>query len=189
MWRLRNGTALLAVCLMAMGCSSLLPQSRTATQTKWASYGDAQAAFDKIVPGQTTDGHLRGLQLDPDDNPNITLLNYTDILQRFVPNASISMDHLDAAVRKCIAAKTACTGYAVDQKAVSRSRAGNFFADILGFHRETHVTGWTFSGLLLMENGVVVYKLTAGQPKIAEQESLKNPLGPLTGFGRKVLGF
>ena len=183
--------ALLMCSLLALtaGCSSMLPNSKSVTQSPWASYRDAQLTFDKIIPGQTTNGELRDLQLDPEANPNIAILNYSDVLTRFVPNASIRMDDLDAGVRDCISAKTLCKGYSVVQKTTVKNREGNFFADILGFHRETHTTGWCFNGLILMKDGVVIYKLTSGQPNIVEHENVKNPLGPVMGLGQKLFGF
>ncbi len=180
---------LAAFCVASLaGCSSLLPQSTNVTQSPWATYREAQLTFDKIIPGQTTKAELHDLQLDPEVNPNITILNYSDVLLRFVPNASISMADLDAGVRECLSAKTLCNGYAIKQKSVVKNREGNFFADVLGFHRETLTTGWSFDGLLLVKEGVVIYKLTGGQPRIAEHENVKNPLGPVMGLGQKFFG-
>jgi hypothetical protein len=171
------------------GCSAMLPKSHTVTQSPWTSYRDVQLTFDKIIPGQTTSVELHDLQLDPQANPNIAILNYADVLQRFVPNASIRMDDLDNGVRECLSAKTLCVGYVVAQKSVVKNREGNFFADILGFHRETYTTGWKFDGLILIREGVVIYKLTGGQPSISEREDTKNPLGPIMGLGQKLFGF
>jgi len=181
--------AFLLAALLASGCSSMLPKSDTATQSPWSTYRDAQLTFDKIVPGQTTNAELHDLQLDPQANSNITILNYSDVLQRFIPNASIRIEDLDQGVRDCLAAKTLCQGYSVAQKSVVKTREGNFFADILGFHRETHTVGWSFNGLILMKEGIVIYKLTGGQPKIVEHENVKNPLGPVMGLGQKLFGF
>ena len=181
--------ALLLACWLVAGCSSLLPQSKTVMPSPWASYKDAQMTFDKIIPGHTTNADLRDLQLDPEENPNIAILNYSDVLQRFVPHASISMNDLDTGVKDCLSAKTVCRGYAINQKSVVKNREGNFFADILGFERETHTTGWSFTGLILMKDGVVIYKLTGGQPQIVEREHTKNPLGPVMGLGQKLFGF
>jgi hypothetical protein len=181
--------AVLLVTLAGSGCSSMLPQSTSITQSPWASYREAQLTFDKIIPGQTTNAELHDLQLDPEANPNIAILNYSDVLQKFVPHASISMADLDSGVRDCISAKTVCKGYSISQKSTVKNREGNFFADILGFHRETHITGWSFNGLILMKDGVVIYKLTGGQPQIREHENVKNPLGPVMGLGQKLFGF
>lgn len=60
--------------------------------------------------------------------------------------------------------------------------------DVLGFSRETVTTGWKFNGLILLKNGVVIYKLTGGKPSIAEHEESRNPLGPVQVVGQKLLG-
>jgi len=180
--------AVLLLCCFAGGCSALLPKSTQVTASPWQTYREAQLTFDKIIPGQTTSSELHDLQLDPQANPNIAILNYADVLQRFVPNASIRMDDLDQGVRDCLSAKTLCQGYVVAQKSVVKNREGNFFADVLGFHRETYTTGWKFDGLILIKEGVVIYKLTGGQPAISEREDVKNPLGPVMGLGQKIFG-
>ena len=48
----------------------------------------------------------------------------------------------------------------------------------LGFERETTSTGWKASMLLLVQDGVVVYKLWSGTPTILEVKTEKRPLGP-----------
>ena len=185
----RKALALLLATLLLGGCSSMLPRSHENTASPWQTYRDAQQTFDKIIPGQTTLVELQDLQLDPQANPNIAILNYSDVLRRFVPNASITIADLDVGVRDCISAKTICVGYEVNQKATNRQREGNFLADVLGFHRETFTTGWAFNGLILMKDGVVIYKLTGGQPAIQQREETKNPLGPVMGVAQKLFGF
>ena len=177
----------LAALLLA-GCSSMLPRSNETTESPWHTYRDAQRTFDKIIPGQTTAIELKDLQLDPHATPNIAILNYCDVLRRFVPNASVSIADLDTGVRDCISAKTVCVGYEVNQKYTHKQRQGDFVADFLGFHRETQITGWSFNGLLLVKDGVVIYKLTGGQPVILQHEETRNPLGPVMGIAQKVFG-
>jgi hypothetical protein len=175
----------LFLCLPAAGCSALLPSERESTASPWASYREAQLTFDKIIPGQTMEQDLGSFHLDPGANPNIVILNYSDVLNRFIPHASISMADLDTAVAECLRAKTVCKGYEVKQKHVYRRREGDVVNDLLGFHRETEITGWSFSGLILIRKGVVVYKLTGGQPSIREREEKTNPLGPV----QKLIAF
>lgn len=165
------------------GCSSLLPEGDVKVEGPWHSFEEAQLAFDKIIPYSTTIDDLKEMKLDPRTQPNITILNYSDVLRRFVPNASISVDHLDGGVWECIQAKTACQGYEITQKSIKRDRTGNFFSDFLNFKREVDVTGWSFNGVLLIKDNVVIYKLVSGQPLIREQEKSRNPLGPLQDAG------
>ena len=172
----------LALTLLA-GCSALLPHGESVADSPWNSYDDAIKTFEKIVPHQTTVEDLAKLKLDPMHNPNITLLNYSDVLRRFITSPSTDMEDLDSGVRECIEAKLACRGYEIDQKSLTRQRYGNFWADFLNFRRKTDIVGWRFNGVILLKNGVVVYKLTGGQPAIHEREETSNPLGPLQGVG------
>ncbi len=173
--------------LFLAGCSSLLPEGDVKVEGPWHSFEEAQEAFDKIIPYSTTLEDLKAMKLDPRTQPNIAILNYSDVLQRFAPNASIGIDHLDAGVWECIQAKTACQGYEVTQKSLKRDRTGNFFSDFLNFKREVEVTGWSFNGVLLVKENLVIYKLVSGQPLIHEQEKNKNPLGPLQGAGEAAV--
>jgi hypothetical protein len=170
------------------GCTSLLPRSKEVSVSPWHTYQEAQQTFDMILPGKTTAFELKLLSLDPDTNPNIAILNYSDVLRRFLMNQSVSLADLDDGVRECVMAKTGCMGYEINQKLVKKHRNGSFWLDFLGFKRETHTAGWRFQGLILMKEGVVVYKLTGGQPVIHETEENNTPLGPLQGVGNKFLG-
>jgi len=142
-----------------------------------------------LIPGETTEIDLNALKLDPRSNPNIAILNYSEVLMRFVPHASISVNDLDGGVRECLSAKVLCKGFAISQSSVHRNRNGNFVADVLGFSKSTHITGWKFHGLLLIKEGVVIYKLSGGTPSIAQEEENNNPLGPVQSIGQKLLGF
>jgi hypothetical protein len=183
----RYPACLLVICLL-QGCSSLLPRSQVVSNSPWQSFQEAQRTFEKIIPGKTTFADLRHLQLDPESNPNMTILNYSDVLRRFVVGPSMQASDLDSGVKECLAAKTVCSGYEVDQRMMVRQRNGNFFADFTNFRRATAISGWRFNGLLLVKDNVVVYKLTGGQPVIQEQEESSNPLGPFQGVGESMLG-
>jgi hypothetical protein len=175
----------LSVLLLA-GCGALLPRGESIAESPWHSYAEAQQTFDKIIPYETTAQDLKALKLDPLHNPNITLLNYSDVLRRFIPSPATDIADLEPGVQDCIEAKSACKGYEVDQKVLKRKRYGNFWADFLNFNRKTDIVGWRFNGVILMKNDLVVYKLTGGQPSIHEHEENKNPLGPLQGLGSSV---
>ncbi|MDD5329963.1 MAG: hypothetical protein PHX38_08165 [Sulfuricella sp.] len=169
------------------GCSAVLPRSNNVVDSPWASYQDAQRTFDSIVVRQSTLEDLRKLKLDPASNPNITILNYSDVIRRFVPGASIGAQDLDAGVEECIRAKSACKGYEVDQKSMKRQRYGNFWVDFLNFERKVDIAGWRFNGIILIKDELVIYKLTGGQPAIHELEENVQPLGPLQGIGESRL--
>jgi len=180
--------AAIALLALVAGCSSLLPKSREVTASPWQTYQDAQDAFDKIIPGQTTIAELRQMSLDPARNANIAILNYADVMRRFMLNQSFSINDLDNGVRDCVSAKVACRGFEINQSQVHRQRMGNVVLDVLGFQRETHTAGWRFNGLILLKDDIVVYKLTGGQPAIQQTEENQNPLGPVQAIGSKVTG-
>jgi hypothetical protein len=180
-------TVCLTVCLLS-GCTGLLPRSKEVTASPWETYRQAQATFDLIVPGKTTAEDLKELSLDPETMPNIAILNYSDVLRRFMLNQSVTLSDLDRGVQECVMAKTVCRGLEINQKLVKKHRNGNFWLDLFGFKRETHTEGWRFNALVLLKDGVVVYKLTGGQPVIQESEHTQNPLGPVQSIGNKLTG-
>jgi len=181
----RSGALLLS---LLCGCTSLLPRSDETTGSAWGSYDEAQQTFDLIEPGWTTAYELKALSLDPATNPNIAILNYADVLRRFLVSPSVTLADLDHGVRECISAKVDCRGFEVTQQSVRKHRNGSFWLDFLGFRKETHIAGWRFTGLVLLRDGVVVYKLTGGQPSILQQENSRTPLGPVQAVGDKIFG-
>ncbi len=175
--------------LALSGCSSLLPQTKETSGPAdggWKSYQDAQSAFDRIEPGKTTATELAAMQLDPRTNPNVTLLPRHELLQRFIINQSVSMADLDPGVRDCLEAREQCRVLEVNQTATQTKRTGNAALDMAKLYRETHTSGWRFCGLLLVKDGVVVYKLTSGQPGIHEIAENSDVLGPLQVLSAKL---
>src|SRR5487761_2658443 len=161
--------------LFLAGSGTLLPRGESVVESPWHSFAEAQQTFDSIIPYKTTVEDLDKLGLDPRKNPNITLLNYSDVLRRFIPSPSIDAGDLDEGVRECLRAKTACEGYEINQSSTKRIRYGNFWADFLNFKRKVDVVGWRFNGVILISNKIVVYKLTGGEPAIHEYEENSNP--------------
>jgi hypothetical protein len=170
------------------GCSALLPKSTETSgdaKTAWHSYQEAETTFARITPGKTTVDELRVQHLDPRANANMRVVPRYEIVQRFMVNSTMTLDDLDAGVRECLEAKEACTGWEIDQQAMQKKRTGNAALDMLKVHRETQNSGWRFCGLLLMRDGVVIYKLTSGQPGILEIAHDQDPLAPLQIVGSK----
>lgn len=175
-WAKRFG-CIAALAILA-GCSSLLPDAKNTVIGPWGNFQEAQALFQRIKPYETTEADLRAMGLDLKTSPNITLLNYPDVIRRFMPPTAVNGYQLDRGVADCIASNTACRVYEIDQKYLDRNRYGGFWADFFNFRRHTKTTGWTFNAILLLKKDVVIYKLTGGQPNIEENESKRNPLGP-----------
>jgi hypothetical protein len=169
------------------GCASLLPQSQQASRMPWQSFAEAKQAYDAIQPQQTTLAELHRSGFDPYQQPNITLLNYNDLMHRFMPNSAIRAEDLDPAIRTCLEVGERCTGYWLELKQQQRKRVGGFVPDFLNFKREVEITGWRFNALMVLYQDRVIYKQWTGQPLIFETERSRNPLGPLQGIGESSL--
>lgn len=181
----RAAVAALAAAALA-GCVALLPKSHGGTQETWQDFDEAKAAIDKIIPYESRRAELTQANIDPYRNPAVTLLSYSDVVQRFA-GPTLKPEDLDRGVRECLNAGKACTGYAILAKRTIRNRIGNFWLDTFNFRREVDVIGWSFNALILFVDDVVVYTLYGGQPRIHEQEVTRNPLGPLQGWGDIVV--
>lgn len=165
--------------LVLCGCSSMLPVAKSTVESPWLSFEEAKSAFDKVVPYQTSRDELIRLNFDPYNTPNIEILTYLDIIQRFMPNPSFTINDMDQGLQECIAAKNGCQAYEVKLQKIHTQRYGNVFLDLFRFKRTAHQSGWEFSALLVLKNDVVVYKIWGGKPKIDTDTYRKNPLGPL----------
>lgn len=181
-------TAIFFLTLLISGCANLLPSVEKTTESPWTSFEGAKQSFDKIVPQKTTVEGLKALNIDPFETSNVKLITYLDLIERFIPNESISLEDLPPGVRSCLAVKEACYGYEVHPQKINSKRQGNVVLDLLNFRRKTITSGWKFNALIVLKKGLVVYKLWGGEPKVVQFEDKKNPLGPLQEVG-KLLKF
>jgi len=165
------------------GCSSSLPRVEKKLGSPWDSFAEAQTAYDLIIPGRTTREELQRIGFNPYSAPNIRILNYLSIVNRFMPNDSITLDDLDPAVRGCIQARQACQAYEAKPSLIVSQRTGNVMSDTLNFRRSIIETGWSFEALILLQDDTVVYKLWGGTPMLDEVTDHRNPLGPLQDTG------
>jgi hypothetical protein len=170
------------------GCTSLLPRSEQKTADTWGDYESASAAIDRIVAHQTTRAELAAQGIDPRQNAAITILTFSDVVQRFATGGAIRPEELDPGVRQCLTAGKACSGYAIALKRTTNKRIGNFWLDSFNFKRETDSSGWSFNAIILFTEDLVVYTLKGGQPRMHETAVERNPLGPLQSWGEQVPG-
>jgi len=179
---------LATLLLLAGGCSSLLPEGRQRTVSHWRSFEEARAAYDQIRIGETDMQTVQRLGIDPEKRANVEILNFSQVADRVLPGATSPDSSLTPpGVRSCIEAAERCKGYAVDEQHIRQKRVGGFWSDFLNFPRETHVTGWRFQALVVVVDGVVVFKQWSGQPRISEVQVRRNPLGPLQGAGESAV--
>ena len=103
--------ASLFVTLSLVGCGGLglLPYQTDVKNTNFKSYKEVEIAYQQISPGATRESDLTQLGFDASGSPNVEVLSYLGVIERFMPRDSIKFDALDPAVQSCIQARDRCT--------------------------------------------------------------------------------
>jgi hypothetical protein len=174
--------------LSLVGCGGLglLPHDTKASNNSFATYEQVQSAYTDVVPGQTRLTDLPRLGFDTATTPNVEVLSYLGVIERFMPRSTMSFDHLAPPVQACIESQDRCSAFVFHPQHVESRRMGNFFLDLFGFERQTVNTGWTAEVVLLMQDGHVAYKLMSGRPRIEDTHDEIQPLGPLQDIGNSA---
>lgn len=180
--KLIDGICLLSLVLLVSGCSSMLPRSRSES-SPFKSFDEARHAIEGLVPMQSNVATMTQLGISPVQQPNTTILTHDEIVRRFVTNSLLKREDLDPGVLACLDAREACSGWEVTAARIQKERTGNFLADFTNFSRRTETTGWRLNALILLINGVVVFRAWSGQPRVNVIEIQTNPLGPLQDIG------
>ena len=176
----------LVACGALAACASMLPRGSTDTPAGFASFEEAQAAVQRIVALQTPTSELPKLGFDPVAGPNVTLIPYPDIVGRLAPHPGVPYEKLDAGIRQCIEAQTACRGYVFHYERESRRREGSFWLDFLNVRRTTNTKGWWFDALIVVTDGTVLFRNYAGQASTDKVDRQVNPLGPFQPAGESA---
>jgi hypothetical protein len=184
------GNSLVKVVLLFMftGCASLMPHSTIITKSPWQDFNSAKVTYDKIIPGVTNVNDLKKLGFDPFIEPNIRIMNVTEVINLFLPNPSIKKEDLDPGIQKCINSKDRCTAYLITPSTLYVKRVGNFWLDLFTFKRHTVNTGWEFKGLITLVDNVVTYRdPPGGRPLIDTHQIDVKPLGPAQEIGTAII--
>jgi len=176
--RLAFRLILVLVATLAASCASLLPNAKIETAAPFKTFEEGKRTYDSIEPGRTTLQELKQLGYDPYVNPNVTVLNYSDVLNKYAPNA-VRDEYLEPGIRECLKMQSKCSAYSIEHRQVRRDRVGNLFLDIINYERRTEITGWRFGAVVVVVGDRVVHKAWSGVPAISEVEESLNPLGPL----------
>lgn len=168
----------LAAGVSACGSMGVLPRNAEIIESPYKDYRSAEEAYAQIRPFETTIDELKKRGFDPYKTPNVRVMNYLDLLPKFMPQQSVTKDDLDPAVRACLKSRERCQGWVAEPSRIDRDRTSNVALDVLGFERETTSTGWRAQMLVLIQDDVVVYKLWSGTPTINEVKRETKPLGP-----------
>src|ERR1700678_3598493 len=97
-------SVLVASILVGCGGLGLLPSESEMKNTGFKSYQDVQAAYAPLLPGTTKPHDLLLIGFDANASPNMEVLSYLGVIERFIPRDSIRFDYLGAAVQQCIEA-------------------------------------------------------------------------------------
>ena len=172
-----------AACVTLAGCAALLPRASMENVSRFESFDLARQAFERVVPYVTTLDDLKALGFDVSADGNVLVVPYPQLVGQLVPNPMLTLDHLDAGIRDCIAARHACRAYVFRLGNEVNERRGPFLSDFLSFRRVTRIHGWRFEGVVLVRGEVVLFRNHGGEPTIDRVEERVNPLGPLQALG------
>jgi len=179
-------SSIFMLSLVGCGGLGLLPHESKASSASFQTYEQVQAAYTDVQPGGTRLTELPKLGFDTATTPNVEILSYLGVIERFMPRNTMSYDRLAPQVQACIEAQDRCSAFVFHPQHVESRRTGSFFLDILGFERTTVDTGWSAEVVLLMQDGRVAYKLMSGRPHIEDTHDTISPLGPLQDIGNSV---
>jgi len=187
--RLFGVAASIIVTSVLVGCSGfgLLPRETELKNTSFKSYQDVETAYAQISPGQTRTTDLVTIGFDANDSPNVEVLSYLGVIERFIPRDSIRFDNLDPVVQQCIEARERCTGYVFHPERLHKERLGSWVLDVLGFQRTIVNYGWSADVVLLVMDGHVAYKVMSGKPHIEDFHHDVQPLGPFQDMSGTLL--
>lgn len=177
-------TCILSISMLLLtACSSLLPRGSTDVQSGFNSFEEARDAIERVRPYQTTTAQLKDLGFDVHSTANVRQIPYPEVVARLAPNPSVPLEMLDPGIRDCIESRQACRAYEFSFGHQISHREGSFWADFLNFRRRTEISGWRFQGLVVVRDGVVLFRNHGGEPQIRQTERQSNPLGPLQPAG------
>ena len=174
--------------LVLAGCAGILPRESTVSPSQFQTYEQMSASYSGIQLGITRLNELPALGFGTQTTPNIEVLSYSQIINRFLPAEGMTLQQAPAPVRACIKAQFRCSAYVFRFQHSTRKRTGGVVPDILGIERNTVSSGWSAEVVLLLEDDVVVYKMISARPFIQERTDKSKPLGPLQDLDGNISG-
>jgi hypothetical protein len=184
MGKKRISTAFFVIACILSGCAALLPSAKEVTKSRWKTFEECKASYDRVTPSKTTARQLKTHGFDLYSTPNLRVLNYIDIA---VATQSITKEELDVGLQMCLNAKNKCRAYEFNPSYITSERYGNFWIDLFNFKRQTKDRGWRFKATFVLVDDVVVEKHWSGDPNVALDHETRNPLGPFQEFGGRLI--
>jgi len=168
---------LAATLATSLGCQFLLP-TEDVQESAFKRFDAAQQAFDAVIPGETTSSELRELGIDP-TLQGVSILPYNAVARYFVPHKGVGADFLDPAVLRCIATRERCWVWLIEATRDKGTRDTWVVLDWLGIHVRKRRQGFSFEGMVLVQDDVASFVLYRGRPRYRATEERIRPLGPL----------
>ena len=145
------------LAVVGFGIASLLPRQQDANDHGIRSLKELADAYARVKPGATRASQLARLGFDT-STPNVEVLSYLGVLERFMPHDTTGFDRLDVAIQDCIEARDRCTALVFKPSETHVREAGMLSMFDVGSAKaadEAEVT-------LLVQDGRVAYKTIRG---------------------------
>ena len=185
---MKSSIAIVAMAVVTIGCSSMLPRKTIVTHNQWTQYSQVRVIGDHIHAGQTLDD-LRLLGVNVNSTSNIQHLTHLDVAKRFglIGGQKDRSLKTPEGVQRMLDAAERGRGYELTVENTEHIRTGSFWKDFLNFKRTTRETGWKYNILIIAVDDKVQYVLHKGNPNINRVTTEKNPLGPFQKLNGYVL--
>jgi hypothetical protein len=151
------------LAVVGFGILSLLPHQPDAASPGIRSLKELAAAYDRVKPGMTRASQLARLGFDT-STPNVEVLSYLGVMERFMSRDTVAFDRLDTAIQDCIEARDRCTAL-VFKPAEARVRAAGMLS-VFGVDSAT-AANQPAEVTLLVQDGRVAFKMIRGVPALA----------------------
>ena len=93
----RVGFTIVALLALTTACGGPLPKTSEVAESPWQSFDEAMAAYQSIVPLETTAEDLKAMGYDPFSSPNVRVLSYLEVIERFMPKDAIHVEEIGRA--------------------------------------------------------------------------------------------
>jgi hypothetical protein len=184
---MRIGLAGGVLALMLAGCGGVLPRESEVDSKKFQTYDQVLASYGDVNLGRTHVNDLPAIGFDTKTTPNIEVLSYAEIVDRFLPSETITMEHLPKSVQQCIEAQYHCSAYVFHLRNSHTEHSSSVVPDLLEIERDTVKRGWSADVVLLVQDDLVVYKVISGSPNSEDQHDRSQPLGPFQDIITKTI--
>ncbi|HEX4365947.1 MAG TPA: hypothetical protein VH023_03910 [Rhodopila sp.] len=146
------------LAVVGFGILSLLPHQPDTAGLGIRSLKELAAAYDRVKPGATRASALARLGFDT-STPNVEVLSYLGVMERFMARDTVAFDKLDVAIQDCIEARDRCTALVFTPSETKVQAAG--MLSVFGIDSAKAASG-PAEVTLLVQDGRVAYKMIRG---------------------------